>query len=109
MSLSKVGNFFEVFNGNARTLYQVIAVDQHCTFCGGNDAIKMKIVSNNDEGLNNTENTYTLPDNKVGVIVSQHEPSLWLDIKNSNNMFISYPESKNAILEKRILDFNSYE
>lgn len=107
MSQTKVGNFFELFNGNARTVYQIMEVDLPCSSCGDNDMVKMKVVTNNDEGLISSLDQYTLPDDKVGNIFYQCEKQLWNDVRKSNNTFVAIPESMNASFEKRILDFSN--
>lgn len=98
----KVGNFLEVFNGNARTLYRIIDINQPCPACGGNDYITMEVPANNDEGQ--SDGYYTVIDNKVGYKIKVCEKNLYEEVRNTyGNDFVMIPESLNADIERRIL------
>lgn len=104
----KTGNFLLLAKGNARTLYQITNINQPCYYCRGNDAVHLNIPANNDEGLNITENEYTLINNKVGYKMTVCLQVLYDEVRKANPQdFLMYPESKNEDIQKRLLEDNA--
>ena len=106
----KVGNFIESIVGNSRILYQIIAINQPCPYCHGNDAVKLNVPANNDEGQDVSTGEYAIIDNKVGYKITSCVQILYAEARDGRaNSFFMIPESLNADINKRLLWDNSEE